>query len=83
MQLTTKCLRCSEIFVENFAIYLTDWKLRTLSNVYDSREEQLKAYSDCHLRSAHRILLALLANGGIFVKLGQHVSSLSVSLTHL
>ncbi|KAL5528446.1 hypothetical protein ACEPAF_7582 [Sanghuangporus sanghuang] len=48
----------------------------TFAKSYDSREKQAQAYSDCHTRSATRVLSALLANGGIFIKLGQHMSSL-------
>ncbi|KAJ7783217.1 ABC1 family-domain-containing protein [Mycena metata] len=43
-----------------------------------SEDERLRAVSDCHTRSAHRVLKALLANGGIFIKLGQHMASLLV-----
>lgn len=51
---------------------------RTFNRKYDSLEAERKALSECHLRSANRMLQALLKNGGIFVKLGQHVSSLCV-----
>ncbi|KAF8584839.1 ABC1-domain-containing protein [Ramaria rubella] len=68
--------RCS-ILGRAVVLDAIDYK-RTLSKTYNTHEEQQRAYSDCHLRSAHRVLLALLANGGIFVKLGQHVSSLAV-----
>ncbi len=40
-----------------------DYK-RTFARTYASEEEQLEAYSRCHLRSAKRVLRALLANGG-------------------
>lgn len=40
-----------------------DYK-RTFAGTYTSSEEQLEAYSQCHLRSANRVLRALLANGG-------------------
>jgi hypothetical protein len=40
-----------------------DYK-RTFARTYASDEEQLEAYSQCHLRSAKRVLRALLANGG-------------------
>jgi len=68
--------RCS---ILGYAVVLDaiDYK-RVLSHSYISKEEEQKALSDCHLRSAQRVLQALLRNGGIFVKLGQHVSSLAV-----
>lgn len=40
-----------------------DYK-RTFARTYVSEEERLEAYSGCHLRSAKRVLRALLANGG-------------------
>lgn len=40
-----------------------DYK-RTFAATYASDEERLEAYSQCHLRSANRVLRALLANGG-------------------
>jgi len=40
-----------------------DYK-RTFARAYASDEEQGEAYSQCHLRSANRVLRALLANGG-------------------
>jgi aarF domain-containing kinase len=40
-----------------------DYK-RTFAGTYASDEERLEAYSQCHLRSANRVLRALLANGG-------------------
>jgi len=40
-----------------------DYK-RTFARTYASDEERVEAYSQCHLRSAKRVLRALLANGG-------------------
>ena len=40
-----------------------DYK-RTFARTYTSEDERLEAYSQCHLRSARRVLRALLANGG-------------------
>ena len=34
------------------------------AKTYDSEETRLQAYSECHTRSAQRVLKALLANGG-------------------
>ncbi|CCM01156.1 uncharacterized protein FIBRA_03204 [Fibroporia radiculosa] len=54
-----------------------DYKL-TFAKSYESDEALQDAYSQCHERSAERVLRALLANGGIFIKLGQHIASLVV-----
>ncbi|KZV95129.1 ABC1-domain-containing protein [Exidia glandulosa HHB12029] len=43
---------------------------------YSSPEDYARALSECHSRSANRVLQALLANGGVFIKLGQHMSSM-------
>ncbi len=40
-----------------------DYKL-TFAKTYNSEEERHDAYSECHSRSAKRVLKALLANGG-------------------
>jgi len=40
-----------------------DYK-RTFTRDYESGDIQLDAYSQCHMRSARRVLKALLANGG-------------------
>ena len=58
------------------AVALCVWDYRsTLSKKYDSRAEQSEELRQCHLRSAHRILIALQTNGGLYVKLGQHLSA--------
>jgi aarF domain-containing kinase len=70
-----------------------DYK-RTFARHHDSDESRLDAYSQCHTRSARRVLKALLANGGeycqdpngridpklsgVFIKMGQHMASLVV-----
>lgn len=41
-----------------------DYK-KTFARSYGSEEEKLQAYSECHTRSARRVLRALLANGGV------------------
>lgn len=58
------------------AVALCVWDYRkTLNQKYaDSKEEQ-EALRQCHLRSAHRVLKALQENGGLYIKLGQHISS--------
>lgn len=58
-------------------------------NVDDSYRTTLKKHedpnyqtllSDCHLRCAKRTLVAMEKNGSIFIKLGQHLSSLNYLL---
>ncbi|KAN0132090.1 ABC1 family domain containing protein [Lactarius tabidus] len=68
--------RCSRV-AEAAVFGVIDYK-RTFAKTYASDEERLEAYSQCHLRSANRVLRALLANGGVFIKLGQHMASLAV-----
>ncbi|RDB16803.1 ABC1 family protein MCP2 [Hypsizygus marmoreus] len=69
-------IRCSR--VAGAAVLGTiDYK-RTFARKYESDIERLQAYSDCHTRSAKRVLRALLANGGVFIKMGQHMASLIV-----
>ncbi|KZT10976.1 ABC1-domain-containing protein [Laetiporus sulphureus 93-53] len=70
-------VRCSRVATEAAVLGATDYKIM-LSKTYDSNEALQEAYSQCHRRSAERVLKALLANGGIFIKLGQHIASLVV-----
>ncbi|KIJ18754.1 hypothetical protein PAXINDRAFT_110361 [Paxillus involutus ATCC 200175] len=69
-------VRCSRVAQAAIAGAI-DYK-RTFAHTHASEEEKLEAYSQCHTRSAKRVLKALLANGGVFIKLGQHVASLVV-----
>ncbi|EGN99873.1 hypothetical protein SERLA73DRAFT_180133 [Serpula lacrymans var. lacrymans S7.3] len=69
-------VRCSRV-AEAAVVGAIDYKW-TFTRTYDSEEKRLEAYSHCHTRSAKRALKALLANGGVFIKLGQHMSSLVV-----
>jgi aarF domain-containing kinase len=48
------------------------------ANYREAREARHQAYSDCHRRCAERILAVLKRNGGIYVKLGQHLSSVQL-----
>lgn len=58
------------------AVALCVWDYRqTLNKKYASKEEDAEALRQCHLRSAHRVLRALQENGGLYVKLGQHLSA--------
>ncbi|KAI0644509.1 ABC1-domain-containing protein [Trametes meyenii] len=69
-------VRCSRV-AEAAILGAIDYKL-TFAKSYNSEEEKTTAYSECHTRSAQRVLKALLANGGIFIKLGQHMASVAV-----
>ncbi|KAF8482583.1 ABC1-domain-containing protein [Russula ochroleuca] len=69
-------VRCSRVATAA-VLGAIDYK-RTFAGTYASDDERLEAYSQCHLRSAKRVLRALLANGGVFIKLGQHMASLVV-----
>jgi aarF domain-containing kinase len=53
------------IHIEAAVFGVIDYK-RTFAKTYASDEERLEAYSQCHLRSANRVLRALLANGGAY-----------------
>ncbi|KAF8070118.1 ABC1 family-domain-containing protein [Lyophyllum atratum] len=48
----------------------------TFARHYASETDYTRAVSECHRRSAERLLKALLANGGVFIKMGQHMASL-------
>ncbi|CAO3609246.1 unnamed protein product [Mucor hiemalis] len=47
---------------------------RTLSKTYISDTEYEEAKKACHLQCANRVLLAVQKLGGVYVKLGQHIS---------
>ncbi|KAG6336036.1 hypothetical protein ID866_3052, partial [Astraeus odoratus] len=69
-------IRCSRVAGAAIAGAI-DYK-QTFARRYMSEEERTQAYSQCHTRNAERVLRALLANGGVFIKLGQHMASLIV-----
>ena len=71
------CLIELPFCADSAILSVVDYKL-TFRKEYPNEKEKLLAYSECHTRSARRVLSALLANGGIFIKLGQHMSSLYV-----
>ncbi|KAL6310320.1 ABC1-domain-containing protein [Sparassis latifolia] len=73
---TLAAVRCSRV-ARAVVLGAIDYKA-TFAKTYASEEILLDAYSQCHKRSAERVLKALLANGGIFIKLGQHIASLVV-----
>lgn len=53
---------------------------RALLSEYASYDEKQKALSETHKRAAKITLEALETNGGIYIKLGQHVSALTYLL---
>lgn len=56
-----------------------DYKRTQLKN-YKTEEESIQAKRQCHQRCADRVLLGLQKLGGIYVKLGQHVSAMTYIL---
>lgn len=52
-----------------------DYKF-SLRGFDDCSEPSLKAWSACHKRSADRLLDLCCLNGGIFIKVGQHIAAL-------
>ncbi|AET38431.1 Cqd2p Ecym_2729 [Eremothecium cymbalariae DBVPG len=51
-----------------------------LSKQYETEEERLAALSRCHKTCAEITLHALETNGGIFIKLGQHIGAMTYML---
>lgn len=56
-----------------------DYKMTDLKK-YKTEEEKTEAKHQCHLRCANRVLEGLQKLGGIYVKLGQHVSAMTYIL---
>ncbi|OAL20044.1 hypothetical protein AYO22_09194 [Fonsecaea multimorphosa] len=52
----------------------------TLNEQHDDPEERTRSLKACHKRCADRALKAMEANGSIFIKLGQHISSMGYLL---
>ncbi|RBR12520.1 hypothetical protein FVER53590_02654 [Fusarium verticillioides] len=57
--------------------YRTTLNARETTADHDAQESMLKA---CHKRCAERTLVVLEKNGGIFIKLGQHLSAMNYLL---
>lgn len=58
------CLKTKRVlFIGAAIVGAIDYK-RTFAQTFESEENRLEAYSNCHTRSAKRLLRALLANGG-------------------
>ena len=73
-QFMVLALKRSTIIIKAVALCVLDYR-RTLNAKYASKEEENESLRECHLRSAQRLLEALQANGGLYIKLGQHLSS--------
>lgn len=52
-----------------------DYKF-SVSKLLDDSEETMEKWSQCHQRSAQRLLKLCSANGGVFIKVGQHIAAL-------
>jgi len=52
----------------------------TLSREYPGEAEYEAAKAECHTRAADRLLDLCLANGGVFIKVGQHIGALDYLL---
>ncbi|KAG8691923.1 hypothetical protein FRC11_004852 [Ceratobasidium sp. 423] len=68
-----RCSRVGEAVIES----IVDYKILFARSIPDDAK-RAHAYSSCHKRSAERVLHALQLNGGIYIKLGQHMSSIQV-----
>lgn len=53
---------------------------KVLKSQYDSEEERNDALSKCHKKCALVTLNALQTNGGVFIKLGQHIGAMTYLL---
>ena len=61
-------------------IVVVDYKMNfnTMNNVEGVTEDQVMEHkSEVHKRSAQRLVQLCLANGGVFIKAGQHIASLN------
>ncbi|KIH44861.1 hypothetical protein ANCDUO_25106, partial [Ancylostoma duodenale] len=61
--------------VRQVAKIVVDYK-SSLRGLNDSSEEYNAAIKKCHKRSAVELLELACANGGVFIKVGQHLSAL-------
>ena len=51
-----------------------------VANAKDDTKEYEKSLSECHYRSANRLLKLCRDNGGVFIKVGQHIGALEYLL---
>ena len=57
-----------------------DYKKTLYSSVYPDDTSYEAAKSECHLRAANHLLHLCSVNGGVFVKVGQHIGALDYLL---
>ena len=57
-----------------------DYKQTLYSTQYDDEDKYEAAKSECHLRAANHLLNLCCQNGGVFVKVGQHIGALDYLL---
>ncbi|KAI9883944.1 MAG: Cytochrome b-c1 complex subunit 7 [Watsoniomyces obsoletus] len=62
------------------AICINDYRVTLNHQSDDDEAERIKLLKECHKRCAKRTLKVMEANGSIFIKLGQHLSSLNYLL---
>ncbi|CAD6968130.1 unnamed protein product [Tilletia controversa] len=68
-------LQRTAVITSAVVLCMLDYR-RTMNRKYESKQDEVEQLRQCHLRSAHRVLRALQQNGGLFIKLGQHLSSI-------
>jgi hypothetical protein len=68
-------IRCSRVTVA-LAHCVYDYRM-AMRRKHDTEEEATQDMSDCHLRCAQRALRVFEKNGGIYIKIGQHLAALS------
>ena len=61
--------------VKTVAWIATDYKL-SLRNYKDNSPESLEKWSTVHTRSAEKLLNLCCVNGGVFIKVGQHIAAM-------
>ena len=59
---------------------VVDYRRTLYSRQYPDSESYEEAKSECHLRAANHLLGLCCANGGVFVKVGQHIGALDYLL---
>ncbi|OLL24700.1 ABC1 family protein MCP2 [Neolecta irregularis DAH-3] len=67
----TRCARVASAVGLVFQDYY-----KTINATYITAKERLEAISECHYRCAKKALSVFERNGGIYIKLGQHLSSM-------
>lgn len=68
-------VRCSRVTVA-LVRCVYDYRM-AMQRKFDDEDDQARDMSECHLRCARRALGVFEKNGGIYIKLGQHLAALS------